>query len=192
MLSFATITIAVSGYLVVFTYLVPLLTDVSGVPLELVPLVLVALGAGAFIGNIVGGRIGDWKPLVAVVIALAGGGCIYLLMPHVAGSAWLMTATLFAWAVISWMFVAPVQARILKFASDAPNFVATLISTAFNLGIALGAWLGGAALTQGLAYTQLPLISVGAVACALAIILLSFALERRGRPLAATAAASSE
>ena len=62
--------------------------------------------------------------------------------------------------MVGFAFAAPVQARILNAARAAPNLASTLISTAFNIGIAAGAWLGSVALTDGWGYAQLPWISV--------------------------------
>lgn len=178
-LSFAMIAIGVAGYLAVFSYLVPLLTSVTGVPLNVVPLMLAALGVGALIGNIVGGRLGDWKPLPTIIGSLLGTGAAYIAMAQLAGNAVVMTALVFLWALIGWTFVAPVQARILKGSSDAPDFVATLISSAFNVGIAAGAWVGATALTGGWSYAQLPWIGLAAVLIALIIAAISFALDRK-------------
>lgn len=191
-LSFATIAIAVAGYLAVFSFLVPLLTTVTSVPLVAVPLLLAALGVGAFFGNILGGRLGDWNPILTVSGSLLGTAAIYLVMPVVAGSIPLMAILLFVWALIGWTFVAPVQARILKWSSDAPNFVATLISSAFNVGIAAGAWIGAGALTQGWSYAQLPWLGFAAALTALLVTGLSFALERSGRPVANVVGAQAD
>ena len=64
------------------------------------------------------------------------------------------------WWLIGFAFPAPIQARILKDAQDAPNLASTLISTAFNVGIGGGAILGGFALEAGWGYQRLPWISI--------------------------------
>jgi DHA1 family inner membrane transport protein len=69
-------------------------------------------------------------------------------------------------------------------ARDAPNLAATLNQSAFNLGNATGAWLGGAALTAGFAYVQLPYLGALLALLALGLALSSLALERRARALA--------
>ena len=71
---------------------------------------------------------------------------------------------------------------LLTGAADAPNLASTLISTAFNIGIAAGPWLGGIALNAGWGYARLPWISVLFVAAALAVAILSAVLERRVTP----------
>lgn len=81
-------------------------------------------------------------------------------------------------------FPAPVQSRILKEAAAAPNFASTLISTAFNLGIASGAAIGGAAIAAGWGYAKLPLIDVIFMGLALVGTLALTAYDRRRRPVA--------
>ena len=75
--------------------------------------------------------------------------------------------------------------RILKEAADAPNFASTLISTAFNLGIAIAAALGAAAINAGWGYGSLPLVDAGAELVALAFVII---LALYGRRLAVAAA----
>ena len=91
-----------------------------------------------------------------------------------------MAIVFFLWSLVGFSFAAPVQTRILRGASDAPNLASTLISTAFNIGIAVGAWLGGLALNQAWGYADLPWISAFFLAAALGVALYSLALERRG------------
>ena len=76
------------------------------------------------------------------------------------------------------------QARILRWASDAPNLASPLIPTAFNIGIALGATIGSVTLDRGFGYASLPWIGVVVSLAALAIALSSWSLERRARPAA--------
>jgi hypothetical protein len=89
---------------------------------------------------------------------------IYLAMLVAVYDQVAMTVTFFLWWLIGFSFAAPAQARILKGAADAPNLASTLISTAFNIGIAAGPWLGGIALNAGWGYARLPWISVFFVA----------------------------
>jgi len=98
-----------------------------------------------------------------------------------------MAVMLFLWSLIGFSFAAPAQARILKAAADAPNLASTLISTAFNVGIAAGPLLGGLALDAGWGYARLPWISVLFIAAALAVAVLSTVLERRAAPALAAA-----
>jgi DHA1 family inner membrane transport protein len=90
-----------------------------------------------------------------------------------------MTVTFFLMWLVGFSFPAPIQTRILRSASAAPNLASTLISTAFNVGIAGGAWLGALALSAGWGYARLPWISIAFMGAALIVALLSWAIERR-------------
>jgi DHA1 family inner membrane transport protein len=170
LICYTNIALSLVAFFVMVTYMVPYLTEVGGVPIEAVPLVLVAIGVAGFFGNLLGGRLGDWNPVATMFGALA------------------INTVLFAVRVI-WLvgfaFPAPVQSRILREVSDAPNFASTLISTAFQVGIAAGAALGGSAIAMGWGYARLPLLSALFMGFALVGTLVLFAFERRRKPLPA-------
>jgi MFS transporter, DHA1 family, inner membrane transport protein len=179
--SFLMIALGMIAFFLPFTFIVPILTEVTGLSTGLVPVLLFVSGAGGILGNFLGGRLGDWRPMPAMVAILALEVVLYLAAVPAVHNAIAMGIVFFLWSLVGFSFSAPVQARILNAAHDAPNLVSTLISTAYNVGIAAGAWLGGVALNTGWHYAQLPGISAVFVAIALAVAILSWALDRRGR-----------
>ncbi len=186
MLSYAMIALTMAAFFAVFAYVVPILTVVTGLSTGSIPWVLFLSGVGGLLGNLIGGRLGDWKPMAAVVVVFALELVIYLVSSLAVHNALAATLVVLLWSLVGFSFAAPVQARILHASADAPNLASTLISSAFNVGIAAGAWLGGVALNAQWGYAQLPWISVFFVAAALAIALLSWVLDQRaGRALAA-------
>jgi MFS transporter, DHA1 family, inner membrane transport protein len=187
LLSYVMITFFMTATFAVYTYIVPLLLSVTGVSTATVPWLLFVAGVGGVGGNLFGGRLGDWKPMPAVIAVFALVLAIYLAMLVAVYDPVAMTVTFFLWWLIGFSFAAPAQARILKGAADAPNLASTLISTAFNIGIAAGPWLGGIALNAGWGYARLPWIAVFFVAAALAVAILSAVLERRVTPALAAA-----
>ena len=76
--------------------------------------------------------------------------------------------------------VAQVQSRILGAARAAPYRSSALISTAYNVGIATGAWVGGLWINNGLGYQCLPIVSLIASSLAVGIAAFSWALDRQG------------
>jgi len=188
LICYATIALFMVGVFTLFAYVVPLMTRLSGVPDSLVPAVLFGMGILGFFGNLAGGRLGDWRPnaTMAGVLVLFIGDT--LLMWQLAGTAWGIIATLLAAWLIGFGFVAPVQGRILSEARDAPNFASTLISTAFNVGIAGGAAIGGAALAAGWGYGVLPLLDAAFLTLALCGVLVLMAYDRRRAVLPAAVA----
>jgi DHA1 family inner membrane transport protein len=192
LLSDLIIALFMTGVFTLFAYVVPLMTQLSGVPDGFVPWVLFGMGFLGFFGNLAGGRLGDWKPQATMIGILAFIFVMALVMATVAHSAVGVVTTLLATWLVGFGFVAPVQGRILKEAQDAPNFASTLISTAFNVGIASGAALGGAALTAGWGYGILPLIEAAFLVLALGGVLLLGARDRRRAVLSAAAAPATE
>jgi DHA1 family inner membrane transport protein len=183
-LSYLVIGFVMAGTLAFTTYQVPLLIKVTGIPQDWTPAYLVLGGVGTAIGVYAGGRAADWRlmpTLIAVLVAQAVGAA--LLLPT-AGSPVAMAITLFLWSGLGSAFDAPVNARILESARDAPHLAATLISTAFNIGIALGAWLGGVWIDASLGYQSLPLLGIVGSLIAAGVATLSWSLDRRQRRLA--------
>jgi DHA1 family inner membrane transport protein len=88
-------------------------------------------------------------------------------------------ATLVLWGVVSFATGAPLQVRVVSQAGDAPSLASTLNIGAFNLGNALGAWLGGAAIAANWSLRSLPLLAAGVALGALALTLYSARLDGR-------------
>jgi DHA1 family inner membrane transport protein len=73
------------------------------------------------------------------------------------------------WGALAFALVSPLQIWVVDAANDAPNLASTLNQGAFNLGNAIGAWLGGVALTAGFGYACLPML--GALVAGLGLVL---------------------
>jgi DHA1 family inner membrane transport protein len=185
LICYTNIALSLVAFFVMVTYMVPYLTEVGGVPIEAVPLVLVAIGVAGFFGNLLGGRLGDWNPVATMFGALAINTVLFAVLSQAALDGWGLTVLLCVIWMVGFAFPAPVQSRILREVSDAPNFASTLISTAFQVGIAVGAALGGSAIAMGWGYARLPLLSALFMGFALVGTLVLFAFERRRKPLPA-------
>jgi DHA1 family inner membrane transport protein len=181
---------AALAYFVVFAYVAPLFLETAGVTPEALPLLLSLLGAGALVGILAGGRLADWKLMPSIIGMLVVQVVVTLALPFVVHSPLAAGAALFVWSATGLPLVAaPLQARILKGARAAPNLAATLISSAFNIGISCGAALGASALVHGFGYADLPWFGLAGLAPALGLAFFARALDRRGdvavRPAAA-------
>ena len=82
------------------------------------------------------------------------------------------------WGLLIFVVVPPLQIRVVEAASEGPNLAATLNQGAFNVGNAGGAWIGGVALSAGVTYAHLPLVGAVLALLAVAVAVLSQALER--------------
>jgi DHA1 family inner membrane transport protein len=175
--SLAVIILQTIGQFALFTYISPLLTDVSGIPLDVIPWLLLIFGVGSTIGVLVGGRLADWKLMASLTGILAAQVVIYALMGAFVTAPWTMAVLVLIWGSTVFAFGSPVQTRILSNTQDAPLLAASLIPSAFNISIAAGAWIGGLLIDKGYSYDILPWIGVAGAALSVAIAFLSWMRE---------------
>jgi DHA1 family inner membrane transport protein len=170
-----------------FTYIAYTLTEISGFDSGTVPLLLVLFGGGLFAGNLLGGKAADRRLTATLVVLLAGLTLVLVAFAATAQSQSLTVVWLFAMGAFGFGTVPGLQMRIMGYAPGAPTMASSANIGAFNVGNALGAWLGGVAIGAGLGYTS-P-IWVGAALTALALLVLVVGSERGGpvRPAADTA-----
>jgi DHA1 family inner membrane transport protein len=166
----------------VFTYVAPLLLEDTGISVGALPLVLLLFGVGGAAGMVIGGRLGDWKPVESIAALSLAYAVFYLVLMAVIDSAALVGAAMILWGFLFLAPCVPLQTRVVRKAIDGPNLASTLNQSAFNVGNALGPTLGAAALALGFDYRALPWIgSALALLCA-ATALFSRALEN-GEPV---------
>lgn len=138
------------GVFAVFTYIQPILTQITGFPLAAVSPILLVFGGGLVAGNFLGGKLADRALTPALFGALAALTLVMVAMTFFLESkvaAVIFTGLLGAAAFAT---VAPLQLRVMEAAGGAgQTLAASLNIAAFNLGNALGAWLGGAVIDHG-------------------------------------------
>lgn len=180
--SYLIVAIIMVGQVAFGTFQVATLTSVTGIDLDRqVPFYLLGGGAGAIVGIWLGGKGADWRIGPSVLAVLIGQiACFALLLPGV-HNAVAMAVLLFLSAMFGFGFSTPLQVRILNGARAAPRLAATLVSSAYNVGIAAGAWCGASLLEAGLGYALLPLAGLAASTVALLVAALSLALARSQR-----------
>lgn len=159
------------GQYSLFTYITPLLTNVTGIETGVIPWVLLLYGVGSTIGVFIGGRLADWKLMPSLVAILALQSVMFVTIYFVSPYPVVMAIATVLWGGVNFAFGSPVQSRVLAWAADAPNLASALIPTGFNIGIAIGAILGANVIDSGLGYGFLPLIGgiCSALAAAIAI-----------------------
>jgi DHA1 family inner membrane transport protein len=167
------------GVFTVFTYIAPILQQVSHVSVGATGWVLILFGVGTTIGNMLGGRLADWRLMPSLVGVLVLLSLIMLVFAWSMHNTVASIVTVFVWGVAAFATVPPLQMRVVQQASEGPHLASTLNIAAFNLGNAIGAFIGGSMIGMGLG---LPSVSVaGAVVALLGLLvtLASAALERR-------------
>ena len=138
------------GVFTAFTYIKPILVDITGFPPSSVSYILVLFGVGITIGNIYGGKLADRKLLPSLVGILVFLTAVLALLGWTDQSKIFTLITVFLLGVAAFGTVPGLQLHMLNTAKEAPTLASTLNIAAFNLGNALGAYLGGAVIDLGI------------------------------------------
>ncbi|WP_409278650.1 MFS transporter [Pseudomonas defluvii] len=157
-----------------FTYVAPLLGDVTGVSPRGVTWTLLLIGLGLTVGNVLGGKLADRRLGATLVGVFAAMALISTALSWTSTALIPAEITLFLWATASFAAVPALQVNVVSFGKAAPNLVSTLNIGAFNLGNALGAWVGGTVIDQGLGLTRVPLAAAALAVLALIVTLITF------------------
>lgn len=172
-----------------FSYVNPLLTRVSGIAPSDMTAVMVLAGMGMLVGNLAGGRLSDrFGPCKIAFIAqgIMSGALLatFFLAPYPVCALILMTVCTTCLFTVS----APQQLLLIRHARGGEMLGAASVQIAFNLGNALGAWLGGLPVTAGYRYeyTTLPASALALTGC---LLLLLFWLRFEATARAARTAA---
>ena len=172
--------IGFGGIFTAFTYIAPLLQQLSGLSPGAVTTVLGLFGLGLTLGNTWGGRLADRWPRGSMLGILAALAAVEALLAWTLSWPPAAIATVFVWGVAAFATVPGLQMRVLAQARAAPTLASTLNIAAFNLGNAGGAWLGGALIAGGASLRSLPLAA--AVLALLALALAALGPDRRAAP----------
>lgn len=162
-----------------FTYIAPILTQVTGLPDGAIPWMLVLFGVGLFAGNLAGGRAAD-RDLDRTLLTLLGSLTVVLVgFALVVGNPWAAGIALFLLGAVGFASVPGMQMRVLEFASAAPTLASGVNISAFNTGNAIGAWLGGVTIAAGYGYRSPIVVGAALAVVALAVMALAAASHRR-------------
>lgn len=156
--------IGFGGMFAVYTYLATTLIEVTKVGTEVIPFFLAIFGIGATLGNLFVPRFADRALMPTAGIILLFAAVALLAFPLAAGNPWLLAIDIFAIGA-SVALGAILQTRLMDVAGDAQALAAALNHSAFNTANALGPFLGGLAIRQGLGWT-----STGPVGAGLAVL----------------------
>lgn len=183
LLVYAMTAVGYGGTFVAFTYLAPMLQQITGFQASAVGGVMLAYGVSVAVGNIWGGRLADRKgPVPALKIIFSLLAVVLLVLTFTASNPWLMVLTVLAWGAVAFGNVAGLQVYVVqqaeRFAPQAIDVASGLNIAAFNLGIALGAW-GGGMIVDGIGLQHTPWIGALVVLGALGLTVLSGRLDAR-------------
>ncbi|WMF04507.1 MFS transporter [Micromonospora robiginosa] len=156
-----------------FTYIAYTLTEVSGFATTTVPWLLVLFGVGLFVGNLAGGRAADRSLPVTLVTVLAVLTLVLVGFALTAADPASTVVALVLMGAFGFATVPPLQMRIMRYAHQAPTLASGANIAAFNLGNALGAWIGGLTIGAGLGFTAPIWAGAGLTLLGLAVLLIA-------------------
>ena len=148
LLVYAMTAVGYGGSFIAFTYLAPILQQVSGFSAGAVGAVMLVYGVSVAFGNIWGGKLADKqgpvRALKQIFLLLA---LVLLLLTFTAPHPVLVVITVLLWGAVAFGNVAGLQVYVVQqaehFTPRAVDVASGLNIAAFNLGIAGGAWGGG-------------------------------------------------
>jgi DHA1 family inner membrane transport protein len=168
-----------AGVFTVFTYIQPLLTAVSGFADSAVSPILLVFGVGLIAGNLLGGRLADRRLMPALLATLVVLAVVLALMSFALHSKTAAVLFVGLLGVAAFATVPPLQLRVLGEAEGGQNLASSLNIGAFNLGNAMGAWLGGVVIEQGPGLEAVPWVAALVTVSGLGVALWSARLDRR-------------
>ncbi|OZI75076.1 MFS transporter [Bordetella genomosp. 12] len=177
----ATTVLGAGAMFTLYTYIAPTLATLTGASPAFITGMLVLIGVGFSVGNIAGGRLADRSLDGSLVVFLTLLIVVMLAFPWLAQTRTGAALALLVWGIATFAVVPPLQMRVMRAAAEAPGLASSVNVGAFNLGNALGAAAGGAAISAGLGYAAVPI--VGALIAAAGLLLVLSHMRRTRRAL---------
>lgn len=183
LLVYAITAVGYGGSFIAFTYLAPILQQISGFDAMAISLIMLVYGVSVATGNILGGKMADkMGPIKALTIIFAGLATVLLVFNFTVVNPITAVITILVWGAFAFGNVPGLQVYVVKLAEkhtpDAVDVASGLNIAAFNVGIALGAWGGGLIVAEvGLMNT--PWIGAVVVLFALVLVRFSGALDKK-------------
>jgi DHA1 family inner membrane transport protein len=180
----ATTVLGAGAMFTLYTYVAPTLAQLTGASPGFVTAMLMLIGVGFSIGNVAGGRLADRSldgTLVGFLLLLIA---VMLAFPALAATHAGAAVALLVWGIATFAVVPPLQMRVMRAAADAPGLASSVNVGAFNLGNALGAAAGGAAISAGFGYAAVPIVGALIAAGGLALVGVQIARRRRAQVVA--------
>ncbi|MFX3636549.1 MAG: MFS transporter [Candidatus Pristimantibacillus sp.] len=158
LLTFAVTALGYGGTFVVFTYLSPLLHDITGYSESAIVVILLAYGIAIAIGNVIGGKLANRNPMRALFYMFAVQAVVMLILTFTAPFKAAGLITILFMGLFAFMNVPGLQSYVVtlaeRYTPGSVDMASAFNIAAFNAGIAIGAYLGGIiADTIGLIHT---------------------------------------
>ncbi|MFJ3046423.1 MFS transporter [Herbaspirillum chlorophenolicum] len=165
------------GVFAAFTYIAPILTDISGFPAAAVSPILLLFGVGLVIGNLLGGKLADKRLMATLVGSLVALAVVLVLFGLTNDHKIASIIGVGLMGMAAFATVPPLQMRVLEKATGAPNLASSANIAAFNLGNAVGAWLGGLTIDHGPGLHSVPYVAALLPVAGIVVALVSWKMD---------------
>ncbi|MFJ6415867.1 MFS transporter [Paeniglutamicibacter sp. NPDC091659] len=149
------------GFFAVYSYISPILTDVTGVDIRTVPVVLGLYGIGMVAGSLIGGRLADWSVHGAIYVSMSAMVVFMVLFGLLSSYVVPTLIIMFLLGATGSVLVPGLQALLMDSAPHAQSLAASLNHSALNVANALGAALGAAVIAAGFGYRAPSFLGAG-------------------------------
>ncbi|WMN60968.1 MFS transporter [Pseudoalteromonas xiamenensis] len=187
LLVYAMTAVGYGGTFVAFTYLAPILEQVTGFASSSIGLIMLVYGVSVAIGNIWGGKLADkMGPIKALHIIFTALALVLFTFTFTAANPIGAVLTVLLWGAFAFGNVPGLQVYVVQLAEkQTPNAVdvaSGLNIAAFNVGIAVGSVIGGL-IVEDMALTDTAWIGALIVAFAAILTMISGFLDSRDQAL---------
>ncbi|MCA4808192.1 MFS transporter [Empedobacter stercoris] len=176
------ISIGTSGLFAWISYISPLMTNVADLPKTQVPIIMTLIGLGMFVGNFIGGKLADTiSPNKAAIISFASMAvCLVIVYftSHIQAMAYIMS---FITGLIAFTIGSPIQMMLINNGKGSETLAAAAGQASFNIGNALGAFLGGIPIALGLGFNSQ--LWVGFIMAAVGAIIAALFLQLKSKKI---------
>lgn len=148
-LAFAVVVFGFAATFSFYSYIQPLLTEVSGYTPMAATILLALFGTGMTVGTVLGGRLADRSPMKTLYVFLSALALLLTAFLVTAHNPVLVAINVFLVGVAGFAAIPSIQARILDQAKEAPALGSASIQSTFNIANSLGAYLGGVVIAAG-------------------------------------------
>jgi DHA1 family inner membrane transport protein len=162
----------------VYSYIAPLVTEVAVSPEWAVPIVLVIVGLGMTVGNLLGGYLADRDLRLTLLIGMVGLALVLGMLALLSFQIILLAALAFAVGLVSSVLSPAIQTRLMDVAGDNQSIAAAMNHSALNIGNSLGAFLGGVVIALGWGFTAPAWVGAALAVIGLAITAVALRVER--------------
>jgi DHA1 family inner membrane transport protein len=167
------------GLFAMYTYINPIVTDVTGLSVSSVPGFLFAFGVGSVSGTWLAGRLADWDVERSVIIGFAAMIATLVVFFFTAELVVPAVILVFLVGALGSVLAINLQMRLMHAAGDAQMLGAALNHSALNLANGLGAWVGSVVIAAGYGYRAPSLVGAALAVGGLVIFGVGLVQSRR-------------